>query len=145
MHPFTTQLLPNSTKYDTNNNKLYTFHVSENRQWTISQDDGVSIKYLAKHDTPYHVGVDGALEGYGKKLKPSNSKENKFTVLQQSECGKYLFIGTNKGELHIYETKYLTHIKTFHRHQGAILSIHTEANICYFTGSDSKISSLVYL
>jgi hypothetical protein len=87
--------------------------------------------------------VDGTLEGFGKKIKPNNFKDNKFTVLQQSECGKYLFIGSDKGQLNIYETKYLTHIKTFHRHEATILSIIVSENICYFTGSDSKISSIV--
>lgn len=66
-------------------------------------------------------------------------------MLEQSDNGEYLFVGSSKGQLNIYETKYLTHIKTFHRHEGSILSIKSNGNICYFTGSDSKISSIVYV
>jgi hypothetical protein len=37
----------------------------------------------------------------------------------------------------------MTHVKTFQRHQAAILSIVESDGVCYFTGSDSKISSVV--
>jgi len=39
----------------------------------------------------------------------------------------------------------MTHVKTFHRHEGAILAIKCYENTCYFTGSDSKVSSIVYV
>lgn len=35
-YPFTTQILPASTLFNQSNNKLYTFHVSECREWSIS-------------------------------------------------------------------------------------------------------------
>ena len=36
-YPFTTQILPSSTMFKHSNNKLYTFHVGECREWSISE------------------------------------------------------------------------------------------------------------
>ena len=84
----------------------------------------------------------GEVEGFGKKIKPSIA-DTKFTVCQASSCNKYLFIGTDGGHLHIYETQFVTHVKTFKRHEAAILTIKTAEKTVFFSGSDSKISSLV--
>lgn len=92
-------------------------------------------------ETPYHVATDGTLEGYGKKLKPNNFKDHQFTIARDNRKG-FLFIGSTSGHLHIYETKFLTHVNTFHVHQGAILALHVSEKACFFTGSDSKIVSL---
>lgn len=29
---------------------------------------------------PYYITIEGALEGFGKKIKPNNFKDNKFTI-----------------------------------------------------------------
>lgn len=52
-----------------------------------------------------------------------------------------MFVGDNKGSLHIYDWKLLSHVKTFSEHQGPVLAIKIdeETKSVYFTGSDSKV------
>jgi len=54
---------------------------------------------------------------------------------------KWFIAGDEKGGLHIYDWKLLSHVKSFHEHQGPILSIKVDVhtNTVYFTGSDSKV------
>ena len=53
-----------------------------------------------------------------------------------------MFIGDDQGHLQIFETKFLTHVKTIKRHEASILTIKATPNFVFFTGSDSKLSSL---
>lgn len=52
-----------------------------------------------------------------------------------------MFVGDNKGALHVYDWRLLAHVKTFSEHQGPILAIKIDetTNSIYFTGSDSKV------
>lgn len=52
-----------------------------------------------------------------------------------------MFVGDEKGRLHVYDWKFLSHVKTFAEHEAPILSIKIdeESKSIYFTGSDSKI------
>ena len=44
----------------------------------------------------------------------------------------------------MYETKFITHVKTIKRHEAPILCLKLDekTGVCYFSGSDSKISSI---
>lgn len=78
--------------------------------------------------------------GYGRKIKQINkgSKLIRCEVIENN----WVFVGDDKGYLHVYEWKFLSHVKSFHEHQAPILAITASAadNTVYFTGSDSKIS-----
>ncbi len=54
---------------------------------------------------------------------------------------KWIFVGDDKGGLHVYDWKFLSHVKSFHEHEGPILSIKVSPNeeTVYFSGSDSRI------
>jgi hypothetical protein len=56
-------------------------------------------------------------------------------------ANKWFIAGDERGGLHIYDWKLLSHTKSFHEHEGPILSIKVDAdcNTVYFTGSDSKV------
>ena len=58
--------------------------------------------------------------------------------------GKWVIIGDNKGSLHVYDWKLLSHVKTFSEHQGPVLAIKIDelTNSVYFSGSDSKVCML---
>jgi len=89
--------------------------------------------------TPYHIDAEGSLTGLGKKVKQVNKGAN-FTRCEVIEK-KWVFVGDDKGSLHVYDWKFLSHLKTFHEHEAAILTIKvSNSNTIYFSGSDSKIS-----
>lgn len=94
-------------------------------KWWI-EDEKVRFKYVAEKDQPYHVTVDGEVEGHSKKLKTSK-KGVKFTcckVLQsENRANDTLLIGDSSGSLHVYECQYLTKIVTFQKHIAPILAI----------------------
>ena len=50
-------------------------------------------------------------------------------------------MGDDKGSLHVYDWRYLSHVKTFHEHEAPILTIKVSESddSVYFSGSDSKI------
>lgn len=50
-------------------------------------------------------------------------------------------MGDDKGGLHVYDWKFLSHVKSFHEHEGPILSIKIspKEETVYFSGSDSRI------
>lgn len=54
---------------------------------------------------------------------------------------EWVFVGDDRGALHVYDWKFLSHVKTFHEHEAPILAIKVgeDKNTVYFTGSDSKI------
>lgn len=54
---------------------------------------------------------------------------------------KWIFVGDDQGALHVYDWKFLAHVKSFHEHAAPILTIKVSANedTVYFSGSDSKI------
>ena len=79
------------------------------------------------------------MTGLGKKVKQVNKGAN-FTRCEVIEK-KWVLVGDDKGSLHVYDWKFLSHLKTFHEHEAAILKIKVaNANTVYFSGSDSKIS-----
>lgn len=55
-----------------------------------------------------------------------------------------MFVGDETGALHIYDWKYLAHLKTVKKHEAPILSIKVDSsnNAVYFSGSDSKVSCI---
>ena len=67
-HPFTTQLTSIHLAED---GTLYTFHERESVRWNISSEEKTMMRVLANHDIPYHITIDGILEGHGKKIKPN--------------------------------------------------------------------------
>jgi len=81
------------------------------------------------------------LVGFGKKVKQLNKGAN-FTRCDIIEK-KWVFVGDDQGSLHVYDWKFLSHLKTFHQHEAAILSIKVAGpNIVYYSGSDSKIGMI---
>jgi len=38
-------------------------------------------------------------------------------------ANKWFFVGDDKGGLHVYDWKLLSHVKTFHEHEGPIMAI----------------------
>ena len=79
------------------------------------------------------------MTGLGKKVKQVNKGANfkRCEVIEK----KWVLVGDDKGSLHVYDWKFLSHLKTFHEHEAAILTIKVaNANTVYFSGSDSKIS-----
>lgn len=71
---------------------------------------------------------------------------NKQATLTVCEviAGKWVLAGDNKGNLHVYDWRFLSHVKTFSEHQGPILAIKVDesTHTAYFTGSDSKVSMI---
>ena len=88
---------------------------------------------------PYHIDFEGSIVGLGKRVKQVNkgAKLLKCEVIQN----KWVFVGDDRGCLHVYDWKFLAHVKTFHQHQAPVLAIKVspEDSTVYFTGSDSKI------
>jgi WD40 repeat protein len=82
---------------------------------------------------------EGTVVGFGKKVKVVNKQATLTTC--EVIPGKWVFVGDNKGSLHIYDWKLLSHVKTFSEHQGPVLAIKVddETKSVYFTGSDSKV------
>jgi hypothetical protein len=72
----------------------------------------------------------------------TNSK-GKYTACEVIQ-NKWIFVGDDKGGLHVYDWKYMSHVKSFHEHVAAILSIKVDASTdtVYFSGSDSKIGMI---
>lgn len=77
--------------------------------------------------------------GLGKKVKQINkgSKLTRCAVIDH----KWVFVGDDRGALHVYDWKFLAHVKSFHEHEAPILAIKVSEsdNTVYFTGSDSKV------
>lgn len=133
-HSFTTQLLSIRIV----NNTVYSFHQKETIAWNF-QEEYFTYKHVGQLSTPYHIDADGCLTGLGKKVKQV-SKGSRFTRCEIIEK-KWVFVGDDKGSLHVYDWKFLSHLKTFHQHKAAILVIKVaNSNTAYFSGSDSKIS-----
>lgn len=76
---------------------------------------------MKENCAPYHIDVEGAVSGFGKKVRQI-TKGARLTRCEVIEK-KWVFIGDDSGALHVYDWKYLSHVKTFHEHEAAILSI----------------------
>jgi WD40 repeat protein len=120
---------------------VYTFHEKETMLWHFSEDN-FHYKYLNESSSPYHLDAEGTIVGFGKKVRIVN-KAAKLTVCEVIS-NQWVFVGDDKGSLHVYDWKFLSHVKTFSEHQGPILAIKIdeESNSVYFTGSDSKIGMI---
>ena len=79
------------------------------------------MKYLQENNSPYHLDSEGSISGFGKKVRQI-SRGVKFTKCEVIE-NKWVFVGDDKGGLHVYDWKYLSHIKTFHEHEASILTL----------------------
>ena len=136
-HSFTTQLLAVRQAGQT----VLTFHEKECMAWHLSQDD-FSYKYLSEATAPYHLDSDATIVGFGKKVRVVN-KNAKLTVCEVI-ANSWVFVGDDKGCLHVYDWKFLSHVKTFSEHQGPILAvkIDEQSQSVYFTGSDSKVAMI---
>lgn len=68
---------------------------------------------------------------------------NKGSKLTRCEAidQQWVFVGDDKGALHVYDWKFLSHVKSFHEHEAPILAIKVspKEKTVYFTGSDSKL------
>jgi WD40 repeat protein len=102
-------------------------------------EDDFQYKFLSESNSPYHLDADGTIAGLGKKVRVVN-KQATLTVCE-AIAGKWVLVGDDKGSLHVYDWKLLSHVKTFSEHEGPILAIKIDeaSNSVYFSGSDSKV------
>ena len=99
----------------------------------------MQFKYLQDNSAPYHIDFEGSISGFGKKVRQV-TKGTRLTKCEVIE-NKWVFLGDDKGNLHVYDWRYLSHVKTFHEHEAPILTIKISESdeSVYFSGSDSKI------
>jgi hypothetical protein len=133
-HSFTTQL----SSIRVVGNVVYSFHEKEILQWYFDEDS-FGFNYVGENNAPYHIDSEGSLAGLGKKVRHIN-KTSKLTKCEVIE-NQWVFVGDDKGSLHVYDWKFLSHVKSFHEHEAPILTIKVSENknTVYFTGSDSKV------
>jgi hypothetical protein len=115
-HSFTTQLLSVRVHGET----VYSFHEKEVMTWHFGESS-FRFTYMKENNAPFHIDLEGSIVGFGKKVRHINkgSKLTKCEVIN----GKWVFVGDDRGALHVYDWKFLSHVKTFHEHQAPVLAI----------------------
>lgn len=133
-HSFTTQLLSIRVEGTT----VYSFHERETVSWHFRPDD-FTYRFLPDTLAPYRLDAAGCIVGLGKRVQ-NPIKSAKLTTCAAIP-NKWFFAGDEKGGVHVFDWKMLSHVKSFHQHCAPILALKVDAasSTVYFSGSDSQI------